>query len=99
MLARSLGRTLEELGETCSAQEFGLWAALYEIEPWGPTRHDLAAGVIASTIANVHRGKDVPAFKPLDFMPLLAKPEPVEEATGADFIKQFGALPGLHQAG
>lgn len=73
--------------------------ALYELEPWGPMRSDLAAGVVASTIANVHRGKDQAAFKPLDFMPIVKPVEAVEEGSGADFVKQFGALPGLHNRG
>lgn len=31
-LARTLGRTLEELGDSMSAAEFGDWMALYAIE-------------------------------------------------------------------
>lgn len=34
MIARSLGRTLEELGRTMSAQEFGLWVEAYRATPW-----------------------------------------------------------------
>lgn len=93
ILARSLGRTLEELGETCSAQEFGLWQALYADDPWGPARAELVGGVIASTIANVNRGKDTEPFKPLDFMPYahLARPAaPAAEPTSADFFQEFG---------
>ena len=95
ILARTLGRTLEELGQTCSAQEFGLWQALYEADPWGPLREDLAAGVIASTLANVNRGKDVTPFTALDFMPYVraerdANAPPAAPLTGADFVKDFG---------
>ena len=89
LLARTLGRTLQELEESCTAHEFALWMALYEAEPWGPVREDMAAGVIASTIANVNRGKDQAAFKPLDFMPLIKQPEKQEEATSADFLREF----------
>lgn len=94
-LARTLGRTLEELGETCSAWEFGLHQADYETSPWGPLREDLAAGVIASTLANIHRSKDAAELKPLDFMPYVqaqreeAAPA-AAEPTGADFVKDFG---------
>jgi hypothetical protein len=99
LVARSLGRTLEELGETCSAQEFGLWQALYQQSPWGPERIDLAGGVVAATIANVNRGKDQAAFSPLDFMPW-SKPraqlQPAIEPSGADFVAEFGNLPGQH---
>ncbi|MCX7899906.1 MAG: hypothetical protein N2444_07485, partial [Methylocystis sp.] len=41
----------------------------------GGERLDLAAGIVAATIANVHRGKNVEAFKPADFMPLMPKRE------------------------
>ena len=90
-MARSLGRTLEELGETCSANEFGLWQALYAQDPWGSVRIDVAGAVVAATIANCNRAKDTPAFKPVDFMPFAEKPpEPqAEPLTGADFLKDF----------
>lgn len=93
-MARSLGRTLEELGNTCSAYEFGLWQALYAQDPWGPMRVDLAGGVVAATIANVNRSKDTPAFKASDFMPFAFRHEspPEAEPTGADFVREF--LPG-----
>lgn len=35
--------------------QLGEWAALWTIDPQGQERADLRAGVIASTIANVHR--------------------------------------------
>lgn len=34
MLARTLGRTLEELEESMTAAEFGEWFAYYELAPW-----------------------------------------------------------------
>ncbi len=86
-----MGRTLGELEETCTAQEFGLWMALYEAEPWGPVREDLAAGIVASTIANVNRGKDTQAFSALDFAPFVRQPEPEQEASTADFLNLVGA--------
>lgn len=105
MLARTLGRTLGELERTCSAQEFGLWQAAWSLEPWGEFRTELAAGVVASTIANVHRSRDSEPFRPEQFMPYAARQasgdssspsssresEPASEPTGADFIKEFGA--------
>lgn len=57
LLARATSRDLTEL------------MAYYEMEPFGPWRGDLAAGIVASTIANVYRKKGAPAFKPEDFMP------------------------------
>ncbi len=44
------------------------WIAYNQLEPIGEERADLRAGIIASTVANVHRGKRK-AFKASDFMP------------------------------
>lgn len=43
--------------------------AFDRIDPWDEKRADLRAGVVASVIANVNRGKKTKAFTPLDFMP------------------------------
>lgn len=51
--------------------ELGLWAALWQIDPWGRERGDLQAGIIASIIAEAnrdHKRRSEP-FAPLDFMP------------------------------
>ena len=52
-----------------SSRELSEWMAFYTIDPFDERRGDLRAGLVASTIANVHRGKNQPPFKPLDFMP------------------------------
>ncbi len=92
MLARTLGRTLGELESTCTAEEFGLWMALYESDPWGPVREDLAAGMICSTMANIKRREETPAFSPLDFAPFLKPAEPAQEATIEEFFNLVGAI-------
>ncbi len=43
--------------------------ALDRIDPWDQGRADLRAGIIASVIANVNRGKRTKAFSAKDFMP------------------------------
>ncbi len=43
--------------------------ALDRIDPWDQGRADLRAGIIASTIANVNRGKRSKSFSAKDFMP------------------------------
>lgn len=76
MLALKLGRTLEELGATMSAQEFGLWIALWEENHFGELFADQRAGIIASTIANyagMTRAKGAEPAAPADFM--LYKPK------------------------
>jgi hypothetical protein len=51
------------------AREFAEWMAYYNIEPFGPEREDLRAGIVACTIANVNRGKGTRSMKPSDFVP------------------------------
>ncbi len=58
----------------CNSRQFAEWQAYYQLEPWGEERADLRAGIIASTIANVNRGKGQRAFTPSDFMPEFNKP-------------------------
>lgn len=58
-----------ELLERATSRDLTELMAYYEMEPFGAWRGDLAAGIVASTIANVYRKKGAPAFKPEDFMP------------------------------
>lgn len=95
MLARTLGRTLGELSVSMTAQEFGMWAAEYEREPWGDVRADLHAGIVASTVANYAgkmRAKDQAAAKPADYMPFRdaadGKPSAAAESPG-DWVKRL----------
>jgi hypothetical protein len=46
------------------------WAAYERMTgPLGPARVDMAAGIVAATVANVNRGKGKRSYKPADFMP------------------------------
>jgi len=58
-----------ELTRRMPERELSEWMAFAHLEPFGEARADLRAGIIASTIANVHRGKRSKAFKPEDFVP------------------------------
>lgn len=49
--------------------EFTEWMAFQRLEPYGPERADMRAGIVASTIANVHAGGKRKAYTPADFMP------------------------------
>jgi len=53
--------------------QFQAWRAYYRISPFGTFRTDLNSGIVASTMANIHRAKGKPPFKPADFMPYLEK--------------------------
>jgi hypothetical protein len=67
--------TVAEMLERISASELTDWLAYERIAgPLGPERGDVQAAVIASTIANVNRGKRGKIFKPKDFMPQWSRP-------------------------
>ena len=94
LLARTLGRTVQELGETMAAQEFGYWQAEYQREPWGDFRADLGAGLVAATLANVNRDTKVrpQPYSALDFMPFAREPQaPEPETNPVEFFNNLGA--------
>jgi|TARA_Y100000034_G_scaffold28640_2_gene34441 hypothetical protein len=91
-LALALGMTVAELGRRMSSRELAEWRAFDALEPLGEPRADYRAGVIAATIANVHRGKRTRAFEPKDFMPYMEKPAvdaKAQQANLAGDIKAF----------
>ena len=79
-----------------SAQEYGYWTAAYAAEPWGDDRMDLGMGIIASTLANVHRRQGAQPFVATDFAPFLRaqqerdNPSTQAAATPAQFLKELG---------
>lgn len=81
-----MGRTLQELGETMSAEEFAMHQADERINPSGPERLDLAAGIVAATMANCNRARDAEPFKPSDFMPYAHPAEEPQQASAAEFV-------------
>jgi hypothetical protein len=68
-LALRLGMTVAELETRMSHDELVGWMAYSQIEPFGPEMQTYRAGLIASVIANVNRGKNQKPFTPQDFMP------------------------------
>lgn len=56
------------------AAAFDEWWQYFESDPWGEERADFRAGLIASTIANVHRRPNSRPYVPADFMPSLQSP-------------------------
>ncbi len=68
-LALALGRAdVDALLSELTWPQLREWIAYYELDPWGGPRGDLQAGIIASTMANIHRGRKAP-LRPRDFMP------------------------------
>ena len=63
------GMTVAELKERMTHAEFIRWIAYSRMEPWGYDMDNWRAGLIASTMANVNRGRKGKSYKPSDFMP------------------------------
>ncbi len=63
--------------------------AFYELEPFGDARADLRAGIIASTLANVNRGKETKAFTPQDFMLFTDEIEREDDLDEASQVKNL----------
>jgi len=61
--------TVAELLDRIDSKEISEWIAFYNIEPFGEERADLRSAIIASTMANMWRGKGQRAFTAKDFMP------------------------------
>lgn len=63
--------TVRRLLEDTTSAELTEWAAFYEMEPFGPERGDLQAGIVAATVANVNRDpkKQKKPYNAQDFMP------------------------------
>jgi len=63
--------TVRELLSRVDSRELAEWVAYNSIDPIGNFRSDLQSGIVASTIANVNRGKNTNPYSPQDFMPIL----------------------------
>lgn len=91
-LALALGMTVRQLLNNLDSHELTEWIAYDMIEPIGPWRDDLRAGVIASTIANIFRAKHQHPLRPTDFIPEFnANVELSPEETIQIFAAAFGA--------
>lgn len=66
--------TRDELRERMTGEEFQAWYTLEQLEPFGEYGAWMRSGIISSTLANIHRGKNDPAFSALDFMPEVYRP-------------------------
>jgi len=49
------------------------WMAYYQLEPFGQDRDAINTGIIASTMANIHRSKGQKTYTPTDFVPEFGK--------------------------
>ncbi|HEX6827845.1 MAG TPA: hypothetical protein VF104_02570, partial [Burkholderiales bacterium] len=82
-----------------TAAEFTDWQHYAAAEPFGETRADLRAGIIASTVAN-YAGKmrrdGLPPAVPTDFMPFVDRPAEPEPEAEPDPVAHFEALSHGH---
>lgn len=92
----ALGKTVGELLAVLSSEELTEWAAFYQIEPFGEYREDLRAGIVASTLANIHAKKGH-SFKPKDFMPVFQDAQAPKPAISGEQVVSF--FRGLQQRG
>ncbi len=93
--------TVRQLLASCDSRELAEWMAYEQVEPFGDARGDLQAGVVASTIANVNRGKRAKSYKPQDFLLQFRKPQAQSlsaEATLAAAMAAFGVVGEEHNA-
>ena len=62
--------TVEQLKFTLSSREYEQWIAYYEAEPFGHHMDNARSGIIASTLANIHRSeKNNKTYSWQDFFP------------------------------
>ena len=90
--------TVKQLLNTIDSRELSEWVAYDTIEPIGSIRTDLAGGIISSTIANCHRGKNQEAFKATDFMPLYKNDDDTEEGDANMVAAKFEAFAMMNSA-
>ena len=89
-LALRLGRTVAELRDSLSEEEFRWWQAYHHISPISDDRGDYHAAITSSTMANAMRGPKTTAYKITDFLPkwggACSKKQQTPEAMRALFL-------------
>lgn len=93
-LALALGMTVGELERRLTAREFAEWIEFYRVHPFVTERVDLMGGIVASTIANVNRGKGSRPLKPSDFMPTYD--DRPQQMTDDEMMVMFEAFAHAH---
>lgn len=89
MLARTLGRTLHELGQTMSSSEFADHWQDYVLSPWGEKRDEIHAALISQTIANYAGKVRKDPAELSEFSLRFGPEEPQKEVDPATFLEQF----------
>lgn len=82
-----------ELLTVISSDELTEWAAYYQLAPFGEYRQDIRAGIVASTMANVHAKKGH-SFTPKDFMPTFEPAKPKRSMTADEAMDALKRIAG-----
>lgn len=87
--------TVDRLEIEMSSDEYSDWLTFYDLEPFGDTRNNIHAGMIASVMANQTRKKGTRAYSFKDFM-IMNPDERREQATKefVSFIKSAAVKDG-----
>lgn len=81
-----MGIPIKRLLKEVDSKDITDYIAYYQIEPFGVEQDFLQSGIVASTIANVNRGKNTQPFKPSDFVPSSFKAK-ISKKQSAEDIK------------
>lgn len=84
--------TVGELLSRISSKELTEWMIFYGYEPFGYEAQMLGHGVVASTLANIHRKKSSKSFAPSDFMPEFTGGEDIASVIG--LVEEINKLTG-----
>ena len=97
-LALRLGRTVNELVSSMSAEEFEYWKAFSVFEPIGVLREDALFANVCKTLADVHVKNELTLRDFTVFNRNKAEPEPDQEQVMRNIKALFGALSAKSKA-
>ena len=97
-LALRLGRTVNELMSSMSAEEFEYWKAFSALEPIGVLREDALFANVCKTLADLQVKNELTLRDFTVFNRNKAEPEPDQEQVMRNIKAVFGALSAKSKA-
>ena len=97
-LAMRLGRTVNELMSSMSAEEFEYWKAFSVLEPIGVLREDALFANVCKTLADLQVKNELTLRDFTVFNRNKAEPEPDQEQVMRNIKAVFGALSAKSKA-
>jgi len=86
--------TRAELVNRMSSREITEWMAFGQLEPFGAEAGYIGHAIVASTVANRHRGSSEKNYEVSDFMPKRKKKEPQSVEEMIQFAEMYTAALG-----